>query len=402
MAFQDRRNFLKLSGLSILPAVIPAANLFAKSAGSGGEKKSGLSLDDLPFADELPIKLYGDGEMFEPAAYLDLLKQVNSTAAIGRDNYGNGGAVAALEKKFEAITGKEKAIFMPTGTMANQLAIAVLSGENTKVFVQDLSHVYRDEADAAQSVFQKRLMPLAKEQTCFTADELKQAVESLGDQEVFKSGIGAVSIENPVRRADGRMVSIEEIRKISTYCRANDLKLHLDGARIYMAAAWSGVSVKEYASYFDTVYISLYKYLGAAGGAVLCGDKKVMDKMPHLIKIHGGAMYGNWANAAMALHRLEGLETRLQTAVTRSTELFTELNKIPGIKITALDAGTNIHQLQLGKEVDGRKLQTTLRNSYNIRIPGPDKNNKVMFSINETLLYKENSFIIEAFKKAIA
>ncbi len=390
MSFPNRRNFLKLAGLSILPAALPAAGLFAK------EKNTHLT-----FADEPMVRFGGDGEMFEPAAYIDILKQVNATTAIIRDGYGNGGAVAALEKKFEEITGKEKAIFMPTGTMANQLAIAVLSGENTKVFVQDLSHVYRDEADAAQSVFQKRLMPLGMGQTCFTADELKHAVESLGEQEVFKSGIGAVSIENPVRRADGRMIPIEDIRKISEYCRATNIKLHLDGARIYMAAAWSGVSVKEYASYFDTVYISLYKYLGAAGGAILCGDKKVMEKMPHLIKIHGGTMFGNWANAAMALHRLEGFETRLKDVVSRSAELFTALNKIPGITISALNAGSNIYQLQLGKEVDGKKLQTTLRNSFNIRIPMSDSN-KVFITVNETLLYRDNSFITDAFKKAIA
>lgn len=341
--------------------------------------------------------------MFEPGAYIEILKQVNATAAIGRDSYGNGGAVAALEKKFEEITGKEKAVFMPTGTMANQLAIAVLSGENTKVFVQDLSHVYRDEADAAQSVFQKRLMPLAMGETCFTADELKRAVESLGELEVFKSGIGAISIENPVRRSNGRMVAIEEIRKISEYCRSNNFKLHLDGARIYMASAWSGVSVKEYASYFDTIYISLYKYLGAAAGAVLCGDKKVMEKMPHLIKIHGGTMFGNWANAAMALHRLEGLETRMKDVVSRSAELFAVLNKIPGINISALNAGTNIYQFQLGKEVDAKKLQATLRNTYNIRIPiPPDSNSKTFITVNETLLYRDNNFIVEAFKKAMA
>ena len=391
MAFANRRDFLKLSGLSILPAVLPASHLFA------AEKNI-----DLPFTDEPIIKLFGDGEMFEPAAYIDLLKQVNATTAIERDRYGDGGAVGALEKKFETITGKEKAIFMPTGTMANQLAITVLSGENTKVFVQDLSHVYRDEADAAQSVFQKRLMPLAMGETCFTADELKKAVESMGEREVFKSGIGAVSIENPVRRSDGRMVAVEEIRKISEYCRSANIKLHLDGARIYLAAAWSGVPVKEYASYFDTIYISLYKYLGAAGGAILCGDKKIIEKMPHLVKIHGGSMYSNWANAAMALHRLDGLETRLQNVVTKSTELFTGLNKIPGISITALNAGTNIYQLQLGKEVDGKKLQSTLRNNYNIRMPFPDSNNKLMFCVNETLLYKENSFIVDAFKRSIA
>lgn len=136
-------------------------------------------------------------------------------------------------------------------------------------------------------------MPLAKDKTWFTADELKQGVESLKELEVFSSGIGAVSIENPVRRTDGRMIPVEEIKKISEYCRSNNIRLHLDGARIYMAAAWSGVSIKEYASYFDTIYISLYKYFGASGGAVLCGEKKIMEKMPHLIKIHGGNMYGN-------------------------------------------------------------------------------------------------------------
>lgn len=391
MAIRNRRNFLKLSGLSVLPAVLPATSLFA------AEKN-----DHFPPVDEPIVRFGGDGEMFEPAAYLEILKQVNATAAIGRDSYGNGGAVAALEKKFEEITGKEKAVFMPTGTMANQLAIAVLSGENTKVFVQDLSHVYRDEADAAQSVFQKRLMPLAMGETCFTADELKRAVESLGELEVFKSGIGAISIENPVRRSNGRMVAIEEIRKISEYCRSNNFKLHLDGARIYMASAWSGVSVKEYASYFDTVYISLYKYLGAASGAILCGDKKIMEKMPHLIKIHGGTMYGNWANAAMALHRLEGLETRLKDVVSRSAELFALLNKIPGITITALNAGTNIYQLQLGKEVDAKKMNASLRNTYNIRIPlPPDSNSKSFITVNETLLYRDNNYIVEAFKKAM-
>lgn len=245
-------------------------------------------------------------------------------------------------------------------------------------------------------------MPLAKEETCFTADELKRAVESLSEQEVFRSGIGVVSIENPVRRAEGRMVPLEEIKKISEYCRANNIRLHLDGARIYMAAAWSGVPVKEYASYFDTVYVSLYKYLGAAAGAVLCGDKNVIEKMPHLIKIHGGSMYSNWANAAMALHRLEGFEKRLQDTVAKAAALFAALNKIPGITVSALNAGTNIYQLQLGKEVEGRKMVTALRNKYNIRMPFPDSKNKIMITVNETLLYRDNDLLAEGFKKAIA
>ncbi len=160
------------------------------------------------------IKFLYDGEIFEPADYFKLLLQAYATAAIERDRYGVGGVVEALEKKFAEITGKEKAIYMPSGTMANQFAIAVLSGENSKVFVQETSHLYRDEADAAQSVFQKRLMPLAKGETFFTARQLQDAIETMANEEVFKTGIGAVSIENPVRRTDGRMVPVEEIRKL--------------------------------------------------------------------------------------------------------------------------------------------------------------------------------------------
>ena len=163
--------------------------------------------------------------------------------------------------------------------------------------------MYRDEADAAQSIFNKRLIALAKNETFFTADQLQKAIENLDNEEVFKSGIGCVSIENPVRRSDGRMIPIDEIKKISEYCRSKNIKLHLDGARLHMASAWSGISLKEYSSYFDTVYISLYKYLGASGGAILCGDKSLIEKMPHMIKIHGGNMFGNWLNAAMASYK---------------------------------------------------------------------------------------------------
>ena len=382
----NRRSFLKASGLTLLPGILPALPALAGEANRYPTP-----------ADERIVKFYGDGETFDGPAYWEQLQQAHNKQPIKADRYGSGGAVEELQNKFEAITGKEKAIYMPSGTMANQLAIAVLSGENTKVFVQDTSHVYRDEADAAQSVFNKRLMPLAKNETYFTLDTLKQAIENLGNEEVFKSGVGCVSIENPVRRTDERMVPVEEIKKISAYCRSNNIKLHLDGARIYMAAAWSGISIKEYASYFDTIYISLYKYLGASGGAILCGDKTVISKMPHLIKIHGGNMYGNWLNAAMAVHRMEGMEERLQQAIKRSSEIFASLNKI-----NALDGGTNIYEMSLPPGTNIQKLAEQLSSNYFIRIiPRAGANGTAKITVNETLLYRDPGFIVDAFKKSI-
>lgn len=386
----NRRFFIKASGLTVLPGLLPSLPSFADSPAKQ------------PFPADGPIvKFFSDGEFFDGAAYWEQLQMANNKAPIKADRYGAGGAVEELEKKFESITGKEKAVYMPTGTMANQLAIAMLSGENTKVFVQDTSHVYRDEADAAQSVFNKRLMPLAKNQTYFTADELQKAIENLDNEEVFKSGIGCISIENPVRRSDGRMIPIDEIKKISEYCRSKNIKLHLDGARIYMASAWSGVSVKEYASYFDTIYISLYKYLGASGGAILCGEKSLMEKMPHMIKIHGGNMFGNWLNAAMAVHRLDGIEERLQEAIKRSKEVFASLNTIQGVKINPLDSGTNIYSMQVPAKIDVQKFGETLINKYFIRIPRPNANGEAKISVNETLLYRDPKYIIDAFKDAL-
>lgn len=390
MSNYNRRNFFKATGLATLPALLPTQTLFA------GNKN-----EFQPPPAEPVVKLFGDGEMFDGTGYLEQLQVANTKQPIKADRYGSGGAVEELEKKFATITGKEKAIYMPTGTLANQLAIAVLSGENTKVFVQDTSHVYRDEADAAQSVFNKRLMPLAKNDTYFSAAALKQAIADLDHEEVFKSGIGCVSIENPVRRRDGRMFPLEEIKLISEYCKANKIGLHLDGARLYMASAWSGTSIKAYSSYFDTVYISLYKYLGASGGAVLCGDKAVIDKMPHLIKIHGGNQFGNWLNAAMALHRLEGLEDRLQQSIARFKEIMNILNQLPGLNITAYGGGTNIYSMQLPPAIASRKFADTLRDKYFIRIPAPDDKGSCKITVNETLLYRDVNFVTHAFKDSI-
>jgi threonine aldolase len=389
MSTVNRRAFLKASGFTAIPLVGPVLPAIANSTLTA----------PLPAGDKI-VNFIFDGEFYTPATYISKLQQLNADEPIAADVYSSGGVVAALEKKFTEITGKEKAMFMPSGTMANQLAIHVLSGENTKVFVQETSHVFRDEADAAQSVFNKRLIPLGKEQAWFTAAELQQAVDYYRKGEVFASGIGVVSIENPVRRADGRMLDIEELRRISAYCRKEGFKLHLDGARLHMASAWSGVSIAEYASLFDTVYISLYKCLGAAQGAMLCGDKAVMDKMGHLVKIHGGTVFRNWTNAAVALHHLDGLEGRLTQMRKRADELFAMLNQLKDVKVTQLQNGTNIFLVQLPKGIDGAKFSAALQKE-NIRAGRPNDQGMMRLTVNETILYQDTQKTFNAFRSAI-
>ena len=382
-----RRNFLKLGGLTVLPSLLPG--LAAKAIAAPAPKYT-------PPVANNKVSFNDDGVMYQPTEYIAKLQEIDAADPIKADSYGGGGAVSKLCEKFADLTGKPASIYMPSGTMANQLAISVLSGENTKIFVQETSHIYRDEGDSSQSVFSKRLMPLAPNEAHFTLKQLQEGVAYANESEVFKSGIGAIAIETPVRRCDGKFVPIEEIKRISAWCKEKGYKLHMDGARVFLAMAFNGLQLKDYAQYFDTVYVSLYKYLGAAGGAILCGDKETIGHMEHLIKIHGGTSYSSWANAAMALHTLDGIEDRLKRSAEKAKELFAGLNKLPGIKITALPNGSNIFDLQV-TGIDPKLFNKALADK-NIRIRADKGTSKIR--VNETILRQDNAALLAAFTEA--
>lgn len=389
----NRRDFLKKCGLSSLPFLLPAASLKALSY----EETNTIT----PNKNTSPVNFIYDGLALSPQEYLEKLQAVNTSQAIEPDFYGQGGATKALEEEFAKLTGKEKAIYLPTGTMANQLAIKLLNEGNTKAMVPENSHVYRDEADAAQSVHGKRLIPIGKGKPHPELSDLKNTVDYLTNKEVFYNGLGTVVIENPVRRSDGTVVPIETIEEISNYCKQQGYKMHLDGARIHLAMAYTGVSLSTYASYFDTVYISLYKYLNANGGAILCGDAKLIDQVSHQIKILGGTVFQNWNNTAIALHYLNGITTRWDKLVKAATVLISEVNSINGVKITAIKNGTNIYQLELDSNISLKELAIFLYKEHNIWVGRADEKGMVKFTINESLQTRSITEIVDAFKVGI-
>jgi threonine aldolase len=390
---KNRRDFFKKMGLSAMPLLMPPMGINSSSF---------LEKENIePDKNKMPVNFIYDGLAFSPQEYLEKLGEINKMKPIEPDFYGNGGETRLLENEFAKLTGKEKAIYLPTGTMANQLALKLLNGENTKVIVPENAHIFRDEADAAQSVHNKRLVPIGIGKPYFDLKDLKEAIDYTNENEVFKSGLGTVVIENPIRRADGTSVPIEIIKEIATYCKQNGYKLHLDGARIHLASAYSNVSILEYASYFDTVYISLYKYLNAAGGAMLCGEAKVINQISHHIKIHGGTMFQTWLNTSMALHYLEGIETRWKKVVQNATALISELNKIEGISIVNVTNGTNIYNLTLAKGILLKDFANFLNHEHNIWLGRANEKGIVKFTINESLLNRDIGEIVAAWKKGI-
>jgi len=347
------------------------------------------------------VNFTSDGLLYNPEEYLEALLGFNKESEIKQDYYASGGSTAELEKAFAALTGKEKAVFLPTGTMANELAIKLLSAEKAKIVVPENSHIYRDEADAAYLVHNKRLLPAGKGLPYYDMEELDKLIAYHKEGEVFNSEVGAVALECPVRRADGTAVPLDVIRKVSIYCKERGYGLHLDGARLHLASAWTGVPISEYASYFDTVYISQYKYLNAAFGAVLCGPAELIGQIPHLVKIHGGALYHTWPATAMSLHHLKTIEEDLANTKKAAEDLVSRLNLIDGLEITPVPAGTNIYNLEIDMSIDRSILASVLLQHHNILMRVSPEGSSTPIKFNASILRRPIVEIDGAWQAAV-
>lgn len=385
----SRRDFFRLGGLCTVPLLLPPM-AFRDSSGTESMHQG-----------RPPVNFIYDGPWFSPRDYMDKLEEIDRLKPIEPDVYCSGGVTRELEEEFARITGKEKAIYLPSGTMANQLAMKLLNGNLTKVIVPENSHIFRDEADAAQSVHRLRTIPLGKDKAYFDLNDLKEAITSLEEGEVFRSGPGTVVIENPIRRADGTVIPLDILKELTAYCREHGYKLHLDGARIHIASAYSKVPVTEYAALFDTIYISLYKYLNAAGGGILCGDAALIDQVPHQIKILGGSMLQSWYNTAMALHYLDGVEERWDRIRETADALILELNQISGIKITPVKNGSNVYDMMLEEGISLEKFTVHMRQEHGISFRPPEKTGIIKFKANQTLLNRQVDELLQNFKSGI-
>jgi threonine aldolase len=353
---------------------------------------------DDPSADNRVHFLF-DGLRQTPMEYSQLLVQICKERGIKGDTYLSGGSVAELEGWFAKALGKESAVFVPTGTLANHLALRVMSEGKSRVLVQSESHIYCDSLDCVETLSHLNMVPLAENRATFKLKEVQDAVERAVNGP-FPLQVGAISIECPVRRKNGEVFDFEEMKRISNYARAKEIKLHLDGARLYIASAYTGVSPAEYASLFDTVYISLYKYFNAATGAVLAGPKKVIDQVAHARKLFGGGLLQAWPYTAVALHYAEGFLDRYAKAVAVSKRLFDILQQKSGFRVETYTNGTNICRLQVPTK-NGVQYAKNLQERGILIRPPRTGTQEVMLFINESLNLRPAEELAKAFVEAI-
>lgn len=297
-----------------------------------------------------------------------------------RDRYQEKGAVEALERAFATLLGKEDCAFLATGTLANHVAVRVLCGDHRRALVQQESHVYRDESDAAQRLSGINLVPLAAGRASPTLDEVRAAIDA-SENGPYPLKIGAVSLESPVRRADGDMVPLPLVRDIARLARAHGARLHLDGARLLLAPP--GFDLAAYAAEFDTVYVSLYKYLGAPFGAVLAGSKADIAEVRELRHLFGGALYQGWMPAVLALDALPGFRGSIEQAHRRARQLVDALVADRKVRERSSPNASNIFWLEMPQSLAESAFERG--RAAGIRV-GRWKDGRIPLYANTTLL----------------
>jgi threonine aldolase len=245
----NRRQFVGTA----LPLVALSAGANAGLADALASNQSPPSAPSTDADMHMHVVLIGDALPSNPAGDAIGMQRLLKKHPKAADSYMNGGAVAELEAKFAALLGKESAVFMPTGTMANHIALRLLCGEAKHALVQQESHVYRDESDAVTTLSGINLVPLAAGKAAPTLEEVKEAIDR-AEIGPYPLKVGAISIESPVRRAQGGTLPATLVAELAKLARAKRIPMHLDGARLLLMCGIDGFDVKSYCAPFDTVY----------------------------------------------------------------------------------------------------------------------------------------------------
>ncbi len=329
----DRRHFMAASGLAAAsPMLVKAAAISNSSASADGLFKR--------------VDFSTDGLGLNPAEYTHLLHDVATSANFKSDYYSNGGHVAELEQKFAKLLGKEAAMFVPTGTLANHLAIRKLAGQDRRVLVQAESHLYNDSGDGAETLSGLNLIPLALGKASLELAEIKSWVErSAGGRVPTK--VGVISIESPVRRKNHEHVNFAELERISQYAREKGIRLHFDGARLFNLPLHTGKSIQQYAALFDTAYVSLWKHFNGASGAILAGDASFIEGLFHTRRMFGGSLPYAWPQIALVTQYVDNYEAEYAKAWKATDRLIELLQSDTKFKIEKIPNGTSRFLLTL-------------------------------------------------------
>jgi len=274
------------------------------------------------------------------------MRRCMAEAVVGDDVLGDDPTVQQLERQVAELLGKEAALFVPSGSMANQVAIRCHTQPGDELLLDANAHIYFYEAGApaALSGVLCRLLPGVR--GVFTAGDVRAA---LRPKNVHFPPTQLIAIENTHNRGGGSIWPLEQIWEVCNLAHDNDIRTHLDGARLWNASVATRIPESQYAGSFDSVSVCFSKGLGAPVGSALAGSTAFIARARRFRKQFGGGMRQSGILAAGALHALEHHRERLAEDHANARQLAAGLSEIPCLRINADEVETNMVYFELEK-----------------------------------------------------
>jgi threonine aldolase len=266
------------------------------------------------------------------------MKEAMFAAPVGDDVFGEDPTVNALETKISALFGMESALFCPSGTMTNQIAIRLHTGPQKEVICHQYSHIYLYEGGGIMANSMASVKLLTGDLGKIT---VSQVAESINPDDVHAPETTLVSLENTMNKGGGSIYTLDEIKPIHALCKEKGIKLHLDGARLFNALVETSESPADWGAQFDTISICLSKGLGCPIGSVLLGTKVDIKRAKKVRKVFGGGMRQAGFLAAAGIYALNHQVERLKEDHHRARVLGQFLVQAPHVA-EVLPVATNI------------------------------------------------------------
>ncbi|HET7322545.1 MAG TPA: GntG family PLP-dependent aldolase [Longimicrobiaceae bacterium] len=283
------------------------------------------------------------------------MRRVIAEAEVGDAVLGDDPTVEALERYAAELLGKERALYFPSGIMANQTAVLSQAPSGTEAIIDSLGHVYNYEEGAAAAWGGVQMHPVWTENGLLTAADVAAACRPNSPYSVQTS---LVCLENTHNSAGGRVLPLEQMRSVVDAARERSLRVHLDGARLPNASVAAGLPMRAWAEPADTVMVALSKGLGAPVGSLLAGDEETMERAWRLRRRLGGGMRQAGLLAAAGLYALKNNLPRLAEDHARARRLAEGANAVQGLSAPVPE--TNIVMIDLDEGLEPQPLLDAL------------------------------------------
>ena len=278
----------------------------------------------------------------------DEMRDVIARAEVGDDVFGEDPNVNELQVAVAKLFGKESALYVPSGTMANQVSINAHTQPGNEVICESGCHLYNYESGAPALLSGVMLRTIDGEMGSITAEQVEANIRPTS---YHFAQTTLITLENTHNRAGGTIFPLGQIKEISEVAKKHNIKMHLDGARLMNAVVASGVEAAEWASYFESVSICLSKGLGAPVGSVVAGTEAFIERAHRYRKTYGGGMRQAGLLAAAGKYALENNVERLAEDHTNALTFAESVASLEGINVELDWVQTNIVMIDIDKSL---------------------------------------------------